>query len=557
MRLRSLIKNVLGEIPFSAEIHWALRKGKFDFRFNLKELEANLDQLIHDLESLPTAELSGKKVFIFVATHYWLEQAIQMGFAMTGLGDRVTVGYLATSSWSKGINRYDLRLQNIYAKSILQRTRPWLETISLVDVRGKRSLPKELQRNVGQVTFIDTQYVYQDENVSKDSPVHAMRRKCNQAAARTALAYLQKHRPDVVVIPNGMILEFGAVYEVARYLGIPTVTYEYGDAANHIWISRDLPVVRHATDELWEARKSIRLDDNQKRWLSAFFLRRQKPAADEDFIWLSQPADPQGGTGIRARLGLDSRPVVVLATNVLGDSLTLDRQVFSASMIEWLKRTITYFLGHPEVQLVIRIHPGETIMVGPASANEVVRQVLTNCPEHIHVIGARDPVNTYDLMEATDLGLVYVTTAGLEMAARGIPVIVGGRTHYRGRGFTLDPDTWENYFAMLDDTLVRLPYRLSREQLELAWMYAYLFFRVFPQPFPWHLAKRWQDYTERPLRYVLTDGLPLYSATFRYLTGERIPWSEIKQDEISPDIDVANSISMAGDYLRTQQEDEP
>jgi hypothetical protein len=33
------------------------------------------------------------------------------------------------------------------------------------------------------------------------------------------------------------------------------------------------------------------------------------------------------------------------------------------------------------------------------------------------------------------------------MAMRGIPVITAGQTHYRNRGFTSDPDSWEMYFS--------------------------------------------------------------------------------------------------------------
>jgi len=46
----------------------------------------------------------------------------------------------------------------------------------------------------------------------------------------------------------------------------------------------------------------------------------------------------------------------MLATNVLGDSLTLGRNTFTKSMTEWIIRTIQYFIERPEVQLVIRIH---------------------------------------------------------------------------------------------------------------------------------------------------------------------------------------------------------
>ena len=96
-------------------------------------------------------------------------------------------------------------------------------------------------------------------------------------------------------------------------------------------------------------------------------------------------------------------------------------------MEEWLERTLQYFAGKPEVQLVIRIHPGEKLIHGQ-SMLDVINRVLPKLPEHIHVIKPEEDVNTYDLIAAADLGLVYTTTVGLEMAMSGIPVIVVGDT---------------------------------------------------------------------------------------------------------------------------------
>jgi hypothetical protein len=137
---------------------------------------------------------------------------------------------------------------------------------------------------------------------------------------------------------------------------------------------------------------------------------------------------------------------------VLGDSLTLGRQIFSSSMAEWITRTVQYFTGRPDVQLVIRVHPGEIFTHG-LSMVDVVKSVLPTLPEHIRLIKPEDKLNTYDVMEVADLGLVYTTTVGLEMSLIGLPVVVTGKTHYRDRGFTYDPETWVSYYKLLGQIL--------------------------------------------------------------------------------------------------------
>jgi capsule polysaccharide export protein KpsC/LpsZ len=219
--------------------------------------------------------------------------------------------------------------------------------------------------------------------------------------------------------------------------------------------------------------------------------------------------------------------VALLATNVIGDSLTLGRQVFSDSMTKWLARTVLYFAGKPAVQLVVRIHPGELITKGPSVAEVVQNALPGGLPDHIHLVAADAAVNTYDIVEIADLGLVYTTTVGLEMAMSGVPVIAIGQTHYRGRGFTLDPDSWQAYFDLLECVLENpQEHRLNREQVELAWEYAYRFFFEYPHPFPWHLVHLWEDLGEWPMERVLSEeGQDRFGNTFRCLAGEPVDWA--------------------------------
>jgi hypothetical protein len=63
--------------------------------------------------------------------------------------------------------------------------------------------------------------------------------------------------------------------------------------------------------------------------------------------------------------------------------------------------------------------------------------------------------------------------------------------------------------------------------VDRAWQYAYAFFFEFPQPYPWHLVRLWDDYRNNPLPKVFSpEGLEQYGATFRYLAGEPVQWNQ-------------------------------
>lgn len=531
---KDTIKRILGNIPFTAELYYLVRqRGKpLRTRFSLRNLQAHLPQIAAQAAELRQNAPAGKKIFVFATLHYWIEHAALVGMALAAQGHKVTLGYLPYADWQNDINRFDLRRQNAYARKVLEEARPLMDSVSFISVRAPYTpLPADLAAAVQEVSTYDAQYTLQVEEIDPQSEIYKLRFNRNREIAQAVLAYLRQNRPDVVIVPNGTIQELGVVYRVARHLKLPAVTYEFSDQRQRIWLAYNSEVMRQDTAKLWEASKDQPLREDQLERMRSLMMARQRASMWENFarLWQGKPAE--GGEQARRKLGLDQRPVVLLATNVLGDSLTLGRQVFSKSMAEWISRTVQYFIGRPDVQLVIRVHPGEVLTHGQSMA-DVVQQVLPRLPDNIRLIRASDEINTYDLIEVADVGLVYTTTVGLEMAMMGLPVVVAGQTHYRERGFTYDPDSWVTYFKLLGHILENpAEYRLSREQVNQAWQYAYRFFFDYPQPFPWHLVRLWEDYQNTDLKTALTGSESEgYRRSFRFLAGEPVNWDYIKNN---------------------------
>jgi len=535
-----MLKELFGKIPYTADLYDAFRRSRPRTRYNLEQLKAALPAAVEQVRPYAEKAPAGKKLLLFATLHYWVEQAAMVGLALRGLGHDVTVAYLPYGDWRKDINNFDLHRQDLYTRRVLAPLDGLVTTASLLASRPASSdLSSDLIADIHLVSTYDAQYTLQVEEVDENNDLYRLRFRRNEYAARAALAYLQAKRPDVVLIPNGTITELGAVYRMARYLGIRAVTYEFNDQREQIWIAQDDEVMRQHTDDLWAARGSQKLTDDQRNLIEDLESARMGAKAFGKSVRKWQDVETVGGEKIRQELGLDERPVILLATNVLGDSLTLGRNLFAESMAAWIAETVRFLAGIPgtgaepyqsastergrSVQLVIRVHPGERLTHG-RSMVDVVNEALPSIPEHIHVIGPLEKVNTYDLMEVASLGLVYTTTTGMEMAMNGIPVIACGETHYRGRGFTLDPVSWEEYYDMLE-AAIKKPRRLTREQIETAWEYAYRFFFEYPQPFPWRLMHFWKDVDIWPLSRVLSDeGQAEYKQTFDYLAGKPIKW---------------------------------
>ncbi len=525
------IKKVLGGMPYTAELYWLFRQhGKPISRFSLQHLEKHLPDIMAQAEKLRQNSQPGKKVFLFANLHYWIEHTALLGISLAAQGHDVTLGYLPFCEWRFPINRFDLRRQNIYAKSVLKKMEPMVNAVSFLSKRAAyMHLPKDMEQAVQEVSIYDSQYTLQIEDIDQESDIYRLRYRRNRDAAQTMLAWFRANRPDMVIVPNGTIMELGVCYRVAKSMNIPVNTYEFSDQRERFWIAQDSEVMRQDTNALWEAVKEQPVTDDQIERIRSLMMSRQQASKWKNFSRMWQGTPTKGEEKTRMELGLDDRPVILLATNVLGDSLTLGRQVFTKSMAEWIERTVQYFLERDDAQLIIRVHPGEILTRG-VSMVDIIHRLVPNLPGHIHLINPKDKINTYDLMGIADIGLVYTTTVGMEMAMNGIPAIVVGNTHYRERGFTYDPDSYVTYYkligAMLQDPQ---KYRLTEDKIELAWKYAYHFFFDFPRSFPWHLVNMWDDYKERDLESVLSQqGLEKYGESFQYLLGEPLDWTKAK-----------------------------
>ncbi len=526
---KETLKRFLGGIPLAAELYWLVRQKEnpIHSRFSLKSLHEALPQAVEEVKRVrSTSQVEKKKVFIFAALHYWIEQATITALGLAADNHDVTLGFYPYFDWFTDSTKFDIRRQNIYAQKVLDAVSPVMKTVSFVTYRAPYTpLPKELQAEVNRVSVFDTQYTLQIEDVDPAWPVYQFRLKRNQEAAQSLLAYLRANKPDVVIVPNGTVQEFGILYRVARYLKIPVTTYEFSDQREAFWIAQNAEIMRQDTSDMWKVQQDSKLSNDQLKRIQNMFENRQQAKVGENFTRKWQNLPSQGSDNVREQLKLDNRPIVLLPTNVLGDSLTLGRQTFTKTMAEFVSRTILYFIGRPDIQLVIRIHPGE-ILSREYSMVDVVKQTLPQLPEYIHVIHPEEKINTYDLVSIADVGLVYTTTVGLEMALQGLPVVVTGQTHYRDRGFTYDPNSWVEYFKLLGSILENpSQFRLSKEKIQLAWKYAYHFFYTFPMPFPWHV-KLWQDYSANTIAQVFSkEGKKKYGNTFRYLVGEPIDWT--------------------------------
>jgi hypothetical protein len=296
-------------------------------------------------------------------------------------------------------------------------------------------------------------------------------------AARGIAAALDQLRPDVVVLLNGLFFFEAITWELCRQRGIEVVTYERGLIKETLLFRRDAPACLLDISPMWKRWADVPLTPEEDVHLASYLEERKLGRRTIDRFW----NDPSFEAPSRTTEGR----LVSLFTNLTWDSAVIGQEVAFDSIQSWVAAAIDAFARRPQHELVIRIHPAEVKLPGKQTREPLGRFIaerFPRLPPNVRVIGPEDPTSSYPLMEASDVGLVFSSTTGLELALHGVPVVVSGMTHYRGKGFTVDVVDPDDFEQALDRVLAD-PTRFAPDP-ELARRYAYLFFFRTPVASP-------------------------------------------------------------------------
>ena len=136
----------------------------------------------------------------------------------------------------------------------------------MLDLKPAAVLPERILADVKEISLWDVQYTLMREEVDMndagDHALYDLRIQRNTFAAKAAFEYLQTNKPDVVLIPNGLILEMGIFFRVARYLNIDAVTYEFNDQREQIWLAQNSSIMKQDTDYIVDARCHLPMTDD-------------------------------------------------------------------------------------------------------------------------------------------------------------------------------------------------------------------------------------------------------------------------------------------------------
>jgi len=333
---------------------------------------------------------------------------------------------------------------------------------------------------LGRLAVIPTQWFNMTTQVDDDplAPINIRRfLRSGRRVVDELERWFASHRPDVMVMLNGLFFFESICWDMCRSRGIDVVTYERGFIKGSLVFRRNATAPHFDLSPWWEEWSQRPLTPEEDERLAAFLEGRRTGGGTIDTYW-----DKADFARVERKAG---GSLAVMFTNLTWDSAVIGKELSFESIHDWIEAAIDLFAGRPDDELIIRVHPAELKLRGKQTREPIVevlaRRGIT-LPPNVRLVGADDVTSSYTLMEQADIGLVYTSTTGLELALTGTPVLVAGNTHYRAKGFTVDPADSQEWSRrceeMLDDPRAFAP------DLDLARRYAWLFFFAAPFEFP-------------------------------------------------------------------------
>ncbi|WP_309672449.1 glycosyltransferase family A protein [Gemmatimonas sp.] len=318
---------------------------------------------------------------------------------------------------------------------------------------------------------------------------------------------LRSWQPDVLFLFNGRLASLRVAFEVARAAGVRVVTHERGWVIDTLYLADNADCLSLAPmREAWTRWRAEPLTADEHARTETWLLDR---AHGRNLNWRQFSPPPGTEASVRRALGLrEQTPLYVLFTSSEDEvASNTERTSVFGTQARWIEATAEWARRHPDVDLVIRVHPntGGTRSTG-SNAEQLawMQRFAATVPSNVRMVWPDDTVSSYTLMDMATVTLSYLSTTGLEAACRGRPAVMAASSYIGGYGFTHDVASTAEYDLVLDRFLEEETLDAVVQRRTLAWRFAYLSMFRYMLPFP--LVPQ-RTFSEAGLGYTTLDAL--------------------------------------------------
>lgn len=287
---------------------------------------------------------------------------------------------------------------------------------------------------------------------------------------------------EYMFFSHGIYCTWQPVVSYCKKNNIPFVCYDRAKSKGECNFNLNVPSPVWDISAAWERLKNYNLNAEELNKVGNYLKERELQKGDVYSYNFSEKESDIAA--LKEKLNIASNATVITVfTNLIWDAANVSRDIAFSSPIDCIKKTIDYYIDKKEVHIIIRSHPAEKVLGTKERYGELVRGLFENgLPANVTIIEPEQNINSFSVLDLSDIGIVHTSTVGLEMAIEGKPVILISETHYRDKGFTYDALSESDYFSKLDNLIATK--ELMPNQIELAKKYFYLMMFEYQQKMP-------------------------------------------------------------------------
>jgi hypothetical protein len=313
---------------------------------------------------------------------------------------------------------------------------------------------------------------------------------------RAILKFLETHRIDGIIVHLGRLIPDQIAQFHANKMDIPWYCFETGPVPNTLRLVKNGTIYSYSFYlEDWNRYKHRPLSSDASSKTKDYLLLRRLDSKKSGLYTYSPPET--SSRELLKELGLadDARLITFFTSSedenaALGNSPDPTWVPVYPSQLKAIAESIDWAVSHPDWTLVVRVHPNEAAranhlgMAGRKSMEALSRFLDDKgVPSNVRIVWPEEAISSITLMMISQVGIVWASTVGMEMAVMGGRVIVTDNPVYRTAGFTWNVETTGSLEATIQQALDSKPEDLElRTSLALRWVYHQEFRRSIPFP---------------------------------------------------------------------------
>lgn len=292
--------------------------------------------------------------------------------------------------------------------------------------------------------------------------------------------YISKYNPDQVYLFNGRISLLRGVLRYCQSKNIQCFVHERGSSYDKYELyENDMPhsikLFEGNTHKAWVSEQNEKL---KEKIASDFYISRKK---GKDQSWFSFTKH-QMKHSLPENWDKNKKNIVIFDSSedefvAINDEWTLK---LYPSQYQGIKEILQSLINETDCHIYLRMHPN---LIG--INNESTKLLRGLAQKNFTIIEPESPIDTYELLEASDVIITFGSTVGIEAAYWGKPSILLGPSFYTTLNSTYNP---HNH----DETISLLKQDLKPKNKEGAIKYGY-YFNSFGENFKFYNPDNFQE----------------------------------------------------------------